>query len=72
LDIYNDIEENNHRLIGIYHTHPAPPYPSRTDIQYMEVNFCVWLISSTKKPANPKGYLLDNNSLKEITIKIID
>lgn len=71
LKIYNAIEEANQQLIGIFHTHPAPPYPSGTDKRYMEVNPCVWLISSTVNPEKVKGFLLQKDgSLKEIELLV--
>ena len=73
LDIYTDIDSKNLEVVGIFHTHPAPPYPSGTDKLYMEVNRCVWLISTTSKPNEPKGYLfLENRKLKNIEIIFTD
>ena len=73
LDIYTDIDSKNLEVVGIFHTHPAPPYPSGTDKLYMEVNRCVWLISTTSKPTEPKGYLyLENRKLKNIEIIFTD
>lgn len=72
LKIYTDIEKEKKIIIGIYHTHPAPPSPSGTDRKYMEVNPYVWLISSTSTPERPKGYFLtENDIIKEIAVKII-
>jgi len=72
LEIYTEIEEEGRLLVAIYHTHPALPQPSGTDRHYMEVNPCIWLISSTKKPEEPKGYLLEENgNLKEVEISIL-
>lgn len=69
--IYTDIEKEEKTLIGIYHTHPAPPYPSATDKKYMDLNRVIWLISSTATPDKPKGYILtDQNNLKEVVITI--
>jgi len=34
-------------VIGIYHSHPAPPEPSAIDLRYMKFNPMVWLIIST-------------------------
>jgi len=71
LKIYNDIDANKRTLIGIYHTHPAAPYPSKTDIIYMEVNPYIWLISSTINPEKPRGYILrKDNQLEEVEVVI--
>ena len=73
LKIYTDIEEKEMEVIGIYHTHPAPPKPSGTDLNYMEVNPYVWLISSTNSPDKPKGYLLSSEkTLQNIELEILD
>ena len=73
LTIYLEIEQREEQLIGIYHTHPASPYPSSTDRRYMEVNPCVWLISSTRNPAQPKGFLLqEDGRLKEVIINFTE
>jgi proteasome lid subunit RPN8/RPN11 len=73
LKIYTEIEEEGRILVAIYHTHPAPPQPSGTDRLYMEVNPCIWLISSTKKPEEPKGHILEENgNVKEIDVSILN
>jgi len=33
-------------VIGVYHSHPAPPEPSEVDLRYMKINPMVWLIIS--------------------------
>jgi len=73
LEIYTEIEEEGRILVAIYHTHPAPPQPSGTDRLYMEVNPCIWLISSTHNPEIPKGYLLEEKgNLKEVKVSILN
>src|ERR1041385_3056569 len=32
--LYKEIESMNLSIIGIFHSHPAIPFPSKTDIQY--------------------------------------
>ena len=59
-------------MVAIHHTHPAPAEPSGTDLYYMHTNRCLWLISTTSKPAEPKGYYLTKDEeLKQIMIEII-
>ncbi|NHJ47670.1 MAG: M67 family metallopeptidase [Asgard group archaeon] len=71
LEIYTEVEKLDKQIIAIYHTHPAPPKPSSTDLEYMEVNPYIWLISSISSPDRPKGYLLlENSKLKEVDIEI--
>ncbi|MFX1509808.1 MAG: M67 family metallopeptidase [Promethearchaeota archaeon] len=35
--------------VGIYHSHPAPPEPSASDLEFMQYNPCVWVIDGLKK-----------------------
>ncbi len=73
LEIYTKIDESDMEVVGIFHTHPAPPFPSGTDKRFMEVNPSVWLISSTSEPTKPKGYLLrENGKLKNVEIIFTD
>ncbi|MEA2071568.1 MAG: hypothetical protein U9O98_09800 [Asgard group archaeon] len=61
----------NQILVAIYHSHSAPPKPSKLDQEYMTVNRCVWLISSFSNLSELKGYLLvSNDDLKEIEVVI--
>jgi proteasome lid subunit RPN8/RPN11 len=71
LDIYKSAEEKGKIIIGIFHTHPAPPNPSNTDLNYMEINPYVWLISSTKNIGKPSGFILKSDGeLKEVEVSI--
>ncbi|NHK30720.1 MAG: M67 family metallopeptidase [Asgard group archaeon] len=72
LKIYTEVERQDKQIIAIFHTHPAPPRPSSTDLSYMEVNPYIWLISSTTNPEQTKGYyLLSDRTLKEVDVKIV-
>jgi len=44
---YQQADREGKELVVIFHSHPAPPRPSPTDLHYMEVNPVVWLILST-------------------------
>ncbi|MEM3088897.1 MAG: M67 family metallopeptidase [Candidatus Bathyarchaeia archaeon] len=45
---YVRAENEGKELIGVFHSHPAPPKPSEIDLRYMEANpSFVWLILST-------------------------
>jgi proteasome lid subunit RPN8/RPN11 len=41
-----EAEERGEDLVGIFHSHPAPPKPSSSDLRNMRLNPVVWLISS--------------------------
>lgn len=42
---YLKAEEQAMDVVGIFHSHPAPPYPSDIDEFYMKVNPVPWLIA---------------------------
>jgi [CysO sulfur-carrier protein]-S-L-cysteine hydrolase len=44
VDAYNLAEIKGLDVIGIFHSHPAQPSPSSSDIKFMEINPVVWLI----------------------------
>jgi proteasome lid subunit RPN8/RPN11 len=43
---YEQAEGAGLEVVGIFHSHPAPPWPSRVDLEYMRVNPVIWLIMS--------------------------
>jgi proteasome lid subunit RPN8/RPN11 len=48
-EVFNvfDVADRLHlEVIGVYHSHLAPPKPSEIDLHYMKVNPMVWLIVS--------------------------
>jgi len=65
-----EAEERGESLVGIYHSHPAPPEPSKTDLRNMRLNPVVWLIAS-KLTGNwiTKAYILEDGNANEIPIK---
>ena len=42
LHAYDLAESKGMQVIAIFHSHPAKPIPSRTDIKFMEINPVVW------------------------------
>ncbi|NHI94425.1 MAG: M67 family peptidase [Candidatus Lokiarchaeota archaeon] len=75
--IYLKNEDANRKFIGIFHSHPAPSYPSQIDIPNMKVNQVIWLIlggsiaESDFAFKNIKGYIWRNDSVQEVEIQII-
>ena len=65
-----EAEKQGESLVGIYHSHPAPPAPSATDLRNMRLNPVVWLISS-KLTGDwvTKAYILIEDQANEVTIK---
>jgi proteasome lid subunit RPN8/RPN11 len=68
VDAYNLAEIKGLQVIAIFHSHPAQPSPSSSDIKFMEINPVVWLIYSTTE-WRLKAYVYDD-CVKEVTIKI--
>jgi proteasome lid subunit RPN8/RPN11 len=65
-----EAEEQGESLVGIYHSHPAPPAPSKTDLRNMRLNQVVWLISS-KLTGDwiTKAYILLDDNVDKVSIK---
>ena len=62
---YKRAEMKGEEVVGIFHSHPAPPHPSGTDMLYMEINPVVWLIMSM--PSKELGaYQFANGMIKEV------
>jgi proteasome lid subunit RPN8/RPN11 len=66
-----EAEERGEELIGIFHSHPAPPFPSSRDQQNMKLNPVVWLIAS-KDSGNwvSKAFLMEDNQVKEVGLHL--
>jgi proteasome lid subunit RPN8/RPN11 len=71
LHAYNLAESKGMQVIAIFHSHPAMPWPSGTDIKFMEINPVVWLIYSTTE-SQLKAFVYDDDDfVKEIGIRIV-
>jgi proteasome lid subunit RPN8/RPN11 len=55
-------------VIGIFHSHPAKPAPSSTDIKFMEINPVAWLIYSITEH-KLKAFVYDGG-VQEVTLKV--
>ena len=64
--IYRKIESYNESVIGIYHSHPSHPIPSKTDLEYMKINPIPWLIKSTTENQIRCFIYIDNEISKDI------
>jgi len=45
-DALNKADREGKEIVGIFHSHPAPPHPSNIDMKFMRPNPVVWLIMS--------------------------
>jgi [CysO sulfur-carrier protein]-S-L-cysteine hydrolase len=68
VEAYNLAESKGLQVIAIFHSHPAQPSPSSSDIKFMEINPVVWLIYSTTE-WRLKAYVYDDY-VTEVAIKI--
>ena len=72
LHAYNLAENKGMEVIGIFHSHPARPWPSSTDMKFMEINPVIWLIYSTTESKLKAFVYNDDDIVKEIAIRIAD
>jgi proteasome lid subunit RPN8/RPN11 len=70
--VYKRIESINLSVVGIYHTHPSKPSPSKTDIKYMEINPVPWIINSTITHETKCYIYYENEGIKEIELIVMD
>ena len=67
---YDFAESKKLQVIGIFHSHPAKPAPSGTDIKFMEINPVVWLIYSTTE--HKLGAYVYDSDVREVTVRITE
>jgi proteasome lid subunit RPN8/RPN11 len=67
---YLRAEKMGLNVIGIFHSHPAPPFPSSTDKIFMEINPIVWLIYSTLTNES-KAYIFEQKKIREVRLSVI-
>jgi len=71
LHAYKLAESEGMQVIAIFHSHPAKPSPSSTDIKFMEINPVIWLIYSTTE-SQLKAFVYDDDDIvEEIAIAIV-
>jgi proteasome lid subunit RPN8/RPN11 len=62
-----EAEEQGEELVGIFHSHPAPPFPSSRDQQNMKLNPVVWFIASKDSGTwVSKAFLMKEDQVKEV------
>ena len=66
-----EAEERGEDIVAIFHSHPAPPFPSSRDLQNMKLNPVVWLIASKESGKwISKAYLLENEEIIEVDLQM--
>jgi [CysO sulfur-carrier protein]-S-L-cysteine hydrolase len=71
LNAYYLAESKGLQVIAIFHSHPTKPWPSSTDVKFMEINPIVWVIYSMTD-GQLKAFIHDDDLVKEVHIRIID
>ena len=71
LNAYDLAERKGMQVIAIFHSHPAKPSPSSTDIKFMEINPVIWLIYSTTENQLKAFVYDDDDIVEEIAIAIV-
>lgn len=67
--LFVEAEERHEELVCIFHSHPAPPYPSPTDRRNMKLNPVVWLIASNESGTwESRAYLLKADNVDEVRL----
>jgi proteasome lid subunit RPN8/RPN11 len=67
---YTAAESRDEKIVGIFHSHPAPSTPSSIDRQYMKMNTIPWLILSDDGSLG--AYQWINEAIMEVEVKIIN
>jgi proteasome lid subunit RPN8/RPN11 len=65
---YQLSEARNQQVVGIFHSHPAEPFPSSTDKRYMKINPVVWIIYSTVTNES-RAYIFEDK-LREVELQV--
>ena len=67
--LFVEAEKRDEELVCIFHSHPAPPYPSNTDLKNMKLNPVAWLIASKESGEwKSRAYLLNEETVEEIKV----
>ena len=72
-DLLVEAEKRGEFLVGIYHSHPASPRPSQSDLRNMRLNPVVWLVASRLTGSwIVKGYTLEENGAVEVVMHVLE
>lgn len=71
ITLYEKSKSMNLDVISIFHSHPSIPYPSTSDLRYMEINPVIWLIYSTTEFSFKAFLLSEEKKIIEVLINRI-
>lgn len=67
-----EAEKRGESLVGIFHSHPAPPRPSQSDLRNMHLNPVVWLVASKLTGSwIVKGYVLEEKGAVKVVMHVV-
>ncbi|HEY7226671.1 MAG TPA: M67 family metallopeptidase [Nitrososphaeraceae archaeon] len=69
IKVYQWASNKELEVIGVYHSHLDGVRPSSTDVIFMQINSLIWLIYEVSS-SKFKAFILENDTLKEVKIKI--
>lgn len=67
--VFKEAEARGQEVIAVYHSHPVPPYPSRRDVEGMELWPVVWLIVSMDS-LESRAYVLRDGRITEVELVV--
>ncbi|NWF97129.1 MAG: M67 family metallopeptidase [Candidatus Thorarchaeota archaeon] len=66
-----EAEQRGEEMLAIFHSHPAPPRPSSSDLANMRLNPVVWLIASRQQDHwESRPFILDGGKAVEVRMSI--
>lgn len=64
-----EAETLGEELVCIFHSHPAPPYPSKRDQENMKLNPVAWLIASKESGTwVSKAFIMEDGQIQELDL----
>lgn len=67
--VYVEAEAEGLEVVGVFHSHPAPPAPSEKDLEGMKLNQVVWLILSMPSK-ELRAYVLGEGGVEEVEVAV--
>ena len=64
-----EAETLGEELVCIFHSHPAPPFPSKRDQENMKLNPVAWLIASKESGTwVSRAFVIEDDQIQEIDL----
>lgn len=71
-DAFTQAQKDGFEFIGLFHSHPAPAYPSGVDLDFMRLwGNAIWLIMSSID-SNFAAFQISKGKVKRVTLKRIN